>query len=48
MDLGQHAVFIVSAYGFTGLVVVGLILNALRDNRAQKRALADLQGENRR
>ncbi|GJD95157.1 heme exporter protein CcmD [Methylobacterium iners] len=45
MDLGPHAGFIVAAYAFTTLVVGGLILNALRDHRAQKRTLATLQGE---
>jgi heme exporter protein D len=45
MDLGPHAGFILAAYGFTVLVVSGLILNALRDHRAQKRILATLQAE---
>ena len=45
--LGPHAGFILGAYGFTALVIAGLIANALRDNRAQKRALAALQGETR-
>jgi len=47
MDLGTHAGFIVGAYGFTALVVAGLILAAWRDNRAQRRALAELQGDAR-
>lgn len=45
MDLGPHAAFILAAYAFTALVIGGLILAALRDQRAQKRALRDLQGE---
>ncbi len=48
MDLGPHAVYIVSAYGFAAAVFAGFILNAIRDNRAQKRALAEFQGESRR
>ena len=48
MELGPHALFILGSYGFTALVVAGLVLNALRDNRAQKRALAELQGGDRR
>ncbi|MGU3539099.1 heme exporter protein CcmD [Methylobacterium sp. A54F] len=43
-DLGPHAGFILGAYAFTALVMGGFILNAVRDQRAQKRALADLQG----
>ena len=35
--------FILGAYAFTALVVGGLILRALRDHRAQRRALAALQ-----
>ena len=45
MDLGPHAGFILAAYAFTALVVGGLIVNALRDHRAQKRALSGLQDE---
>jgi heme exporter protein D len=44
VDLGPHAVFILGAYAFTALVVGGLILAALLDHRAQRRALARLQG----
>jgi len=47
MDLGTHAGFILGAYGFTALVIAGLILALWRDTRAQKRALAELQGEGR-
>ncbi|KAB1071544.1 heme exporter protein CcmD [Methylobacterium planeticum] len=43
MDLGPHGGYILGSYAFTALVLCGLILNAIRDQRAQKRALADLQ-----
>ncbi|MBY0260032.1 heme exporter protein CcmD [Methylobacterium sp.] len=43
MMLGPHAGFILGAYAFTALVVGWLILHALRDHRAQARALAALQ-----
>ena len=42
MDLGSHAGFILGAYGFTAFVIAALILNAVRDDREQKRALAAL------
>ena len=42
LGLGAHAGFIVGAYAFTALAVGGLILNAVRDQRAQRRALAAL------
>ncbi|WP_375410823.1 heme exporter protein CcmD [uncultured Methylobacterium sp.] len=45
MDLGSHGGFIVGAYAFTALVVGGLILHALRDARAQRRALAAMQDD---
>lgn len=45
MDLGPHAGFILGAYAFTALVIGGLIVSALLDQRAQKRSLATLQGE---
>lgn len=45
MDLGPHAAYILGAYAFAALVVVGLILSAWRDTRAQRRALADLRDE---
>jgi heme exporter protein D len=47
MDLGSHGGFILAAYAFTGLVMVVLIGNALRDRRAQVRALKGF-GEERR
>ncbi|GLS44897.1 heme exporter protein CcmD [Methylobacterium brachythecii] len=45
MDLGSHAGFIVGAYAFTALVIGGLVIGALLDQRAQKRALTALRGE---
>lgn len=42
LDLGSHGGFIVGAYAFTALVIGGLILNAVRDHRMQRRALAAL------
>ena len=47
MDLGSHGGFILAAYGFTGLVMIALIGNAIRDRRAQVRALKGF-GEERR
>lgn len=43
MDLGPHGGFILASYAFTVVVMAGLVLDALRDRRAQKRALAALQ-----
>ena len=43
MDLGPHADFILGAYAFTALVIAGLIWHAVRDRRAQTRALTALQ-----
>lgn len=43
MNLGTHGGFILASYAFTGLVMAGLVLDAIRDRRAQKRALALLQ-----
>jgi heme exporter protein D len=42
MALGPHAAFIVAAYLITALVVAGLIVWVIADNRAQARALAEL------
>ncbi|MGH1569759.1 heme exporter protein CcmD [Methylobacterium sp. P31] len=47
MDLGPHGGFILSAYAFTALVMAGLVGNAIRDRRAQRRALKGF-GEDRR
>lgn len=48
MDLGSHGGFILAAYAFTALVVGALVLSAVRDRRAQARALAQLQPDARR
>lgn len=45
MTLGQHAGYILGAYAFTALVIGGLTLHALRDQRSRKRELDRLQGE---
>lgn len=45
LGLGPHAGYILGAYGFTALVIGGLILNAVRDRLAQRRALRDLRDE---
>ncbi len=44
MDLGPHAFFILASYGFTALVVAGLIVRAVADHRRQVKALAELEG----
>ena len=46
-DLGSHGGFILASYAFTALVMAGLVLNAVRDRRAQLRALSRLQPEDR-
>ncbi|MGC5778174.1 heme exporter protein CcmD [Methylobacterium sp. NFXW15] len=46
-DLGPHGGFIVAAYAFTALIMVGLVGNALRDRAAQRRSLRRF-GEDRR
>jgi heme exporter protein D len=48
MDLGPHAAFILGAYGFTALVIAGLLAHAILDRRSQERALARLAQEPRR
>jgi heme exporter protein D len=45
MTHGQHAGYILGAYAFTALVIGGLTLHALRDQRSRKRELDRLQGE---
>ena len=42
--MGPHAVFILASYGFAALVVGGLVLRAVLDHRAQRRALDALEG----
>ncbi|MBO1022660.1 heme exporter protein CcmD [Methylobacterium sp. SD274] len=44
-SLGPHAGFILGAYAFTALVIGALIWRSLSDHRAQKQALAALQGD---
>ncbi|TXM68387.1 heme exporter protein CcmD [Methylobacterium sp. WL120] len=48
LDLGIHGGFILASYAFTALVMAGLVLNAVRHRRAQRRALSQLQAEDRR
>ena len=43
MNLGQHAGFIVAAYGGAVLVLASLIAWIVIDFRAQKRALSELE-----
>ena len=43
MDLGPHALFIITAYAVAALVILGLIAWVLADHRAQRRLLADLE-----
>jgi heme exporter protein D len=44
MELGPHAVFIVAAYVVTAAIIAGLIVHAVLGHRAQRRALAALEG----
>jgi heme exporter protein D len=46
--LGDHAGFIIAAYGLAGLTVAGLIARAVLDYRAQKAALARLEARGAR
>lgn len=41
--LGQHAGFILAAYGAVAVILGGLTLSILLDHRAQKRALDALE-----
>lgn len=43
MDLGNHAGFIVAAYGLSLAVVAALFAWVIVDGRAQRRRLADLE-----
>jgi heme exporter protein D len=47
MEFGPHGGFIVAAYAFTALIMIGLVANAWRDRAAQRRALHRF-GEDRR
>jgi heme exporter protein D len=42
-EAGRHAVFIWSAYGVTTLIALALVIRAVVDHRAQRRALARLE-----
>ena len=44
-EAGRHAVFIWSAYGVTTLIALALVIRAIVDHRAQRRALARLEAE---
>ncbi len=46
--LGDHAGFILAAYGLAALVVAGLIARAALDYRAQRAALARLEARGAR
>lgn len=46
-DLGPHAVFILGSYALAALVVGGLVLRAVLDHRAQRRALDALESRGR-
>jgi heme exporter protein D len=43
LDAGRHAAFIWAAYGAAALILAGLVLRAILDHRAQRRALARLE-----
>ena len=43
LDLGPHAVFILSAYGVTFVAIAALALAVVEDDRKQRRILADLE-----
>lgn len=42
-DLGQHAIFILAAYGVTIVAVCVLALVIIEDDRKQRRLLAELE-----
>jgi heme exporter protein D len=43
MDLGPHAAFIISAYAIAAVIVTGLVVWVLIDQRRQRRMLGDLE-----
>lgn len=43
IDLGPHAAFIVASYALAALVVGGLVIWVVVENRRQKKRLADLE-----
>ena len=42
-EAGRHAAFIWSAYGVTTVIALALVIRAVLDHRAQRRALARLE-----
>ncbi len=42
-NLGQHASFIVTAYGAAGVIVLSLVAWIVVDHRAQRRSLGELE-----
>jgi heme exporter protein D len=48
MNLGPHGLFIIMAYGVTGVILAGLFLHAVLDHRVQVRALARLEARGAR
>ena len=42
-DLGQHAAFIIAAYGVTFVAVAALAFFIVEDDRKQRRLLAELE-----
>jgi heme exporter protein D len=48
VQLGPHAASIIAAYGVTALIVVALIGRAVLGQRAQIKALAELEGRGAR
>ena len=43
MNLGQHAGFIVAAYGAAALILAALVAWIVLDHRAQRRTLGELE-----
>ena len=43
-EAGRHAAFIWSAYGVTTVIALALVIRAVLDHRAQRRALNRLEG----
>jgi heme exporter protein D len=45
MDLGPHAAFIWSAYAVTAVVIAGLVIRAIYEERRQREALLRLEAQ---
>ncbi len=45
MDLGPHAAFIWASYAVTAVVVAGLVIRAILEERGQRQALARLEAQ---